>query len=341
MSASPESVRKAFEDSRPLVGSVRSYVGSTLRSFCDGEFLFADRVKTLGSVSEKLESGRFGHWSDLDDLYACTIVVPVATFESKVLNFLRSAFSEVRSRGRTDTRKAPDTFRFDGLRWYGKVTPEAAEKMPIGASLLVFEVQILTAFEYAWSRVTHSLVYKSDDVDWKRQRLAAQLKAAVEQIEMIIASFDASSSAVQESPWPENELKQKIISKFQQWVLDKKIPDSIAPDSWSRFADNVHGLLRQVEREEGRRADALSSLLECIEGELQNESEIHVPVSGTLFQYVLGVLSRTGSLKKIKKGYFVPSVELRDLHGILDLPREFQFDTISANEEALKESMPE
>jgi hypothetical protein len=63
----------------------------------------------------------------------------------------------------------------------------------------LFGVQVVTAFEYAWIAATHDLVHKSDDVDWRRLRLAAQpKKAAVKQIEVLIAAFDPASPAIQE-----------------------------------------------------------------------------------------------------------------------------------------------
>ena len=47
----------------------------------------------------------------------------------------------------------------------------------------------------------HGLAYKTDEVDWKRKRIAAQIKAMVEQLDQLIVSFEAAASPVVESPW--------------------------------------------------------------------------------------------------------------------------------------------
>lgn len=326
MTSSPESVRRAYDASWPIIESVQKYVSKTLKAFCGERYIFRDRIKSLASLSEKLETGRFGKWSELDDLYACTIVVSIASSEQQVLEYLRSAFVEIRVRGRSDTKKDPGVFRFDGLRWYGKIRPEVADQMLPGVASFIFEVQVLTAFEYAWSQVNHFLVYKADEVDWKRERLSAQLKSAVEQIEMIIASFDATSSLVPESPWPAYDSMKLIISKFKQWMIAGKISETLEPASWKRFAENIYGIVKQID---GEATDqAVRDLLSSVEVELDSVCAISQPTSGTLFQYVLAVVARGGKLNKVKRSYIVHSSELRDVHGVSNVLKPFQFDGV-------------
>jgi hypothetical protein len=195
-----------------------------------------------------------------------------------------------------------------------------------GVASFIFEVQVLTAFEYAWSQVNHFLVYKADEVDWKRERLSAQLKAAVEQIEIIIASFDATSSVVPESPWPANDSMKLIASKFKQWMATGKISETLEPESWKRFAENVYGIVKQINREAPDQA--AHDLVSSVEIELDSVNAISHPTSGTLFQYVLAVVARGGKLDKLKRSYIVQSSELRDVHGIFDVPKSFQFDGV-------------
>ncbi|MEK8105767.1 hypothetical protein NKG94_12605 [Micromonospora sp. M12] len=191
--------------------------------------MFFDRVKDLESLSEKLEGGRYSSWNEVDDLYAFTVVVPSPQHEEAVRSKLDQSFHRLKVRDRTAAMKAPDVFRFDGLRWYGRMNDDAALERQPGMAEVTFEAQVLTSFERAWSAVTHDLVYKADDVDWKRLRLAAQLKAAVEQIEMIIAAFEATSSAVLESPWPETKIKQEIIATFSSLMGDGHVPEILRP----------------------------------------------------------------------------------------------------------------
>ena len=65
-----------------------------------------------------------------------------------------------------------------------------------------FEVQIRTAFDPAWVVTTHALSYKSSVVDWKQQRLAAELKATAEKMDLLILAFQEASLKIEESRWP-------------------------------------------------------------------------------------------------------------------------------------------
>ena len=328
----PESLRQAFERVKPVVEDVGRHVGGTLERYCkDNGYLFSDRIKELTSLTEKLEGGRVKRWSDVDDLYACTIVVPVREHEEKVLRKLDSSFAVKEVRSRAASRKAPDVFRFDGTRWYGRINEAAASTRQPGAGDLIFEVQVVTAFEYAWIAVTHDLVYKADAVDWRRQRLAAQLKAAVEQVEVLIAAFETVSDAVLVSPWPEADVKATIAARFKRLAEDGLIPDCIQPASWRRFSDNVYGLVLSYERDREKTAGAVESLLAVIEDELLSDSPRQLPQSGTLFQYVVSVAASSDTPGSVQNFRVVPSREFSDLYGIQNFSREFDFDNETSN----------
>ncbi len=322
----PEEVRRALSTVEPLISSVQQYVRATLRPYCDDRYIFVDRIKSLTSLSEKIETGRFKRWSDIEDLYACTIVVPTGKEEDSVLDFLGSSFEKKKVRGRDDTQKAPYVFRFDGLRWYGSLRAEAAATRLPGIDQVVFEVQVLTAFEYAWVTVTHSRAYKSGDADWRRQRLAAQLKAAVEQIDMIIDAYDTSSAALRESIWPENIAQQAIIARFQGWIAEGLVSETLAPGSWGRFAENVYALVGEIERNPQARLSWLERFLDHLETDLKGPRETAPIISGTLYQYVVAALAKNGHLGKLRRSSIVLSSELRDLYGVTNVPVAFEFD---------------
>lgn len=280
----PEGIRQAFDRVQPLLVDIQRYVRETLEPFCrTRQYIFFDRIKDLDSLSEKLESGRYPAWSDLDDLYGCTIVVPVSTHEPGVLRKLDNSFNRNRVRSRSEARKAPDVFRFDGIRWYGTLRPEAAAQRQPGVGEVLFEVQVVTAFEYAWITVTHDLVYKADNADWQKERLAAQLKAAVEQIEVIIAAFDTAAVAVLESPWPDSEARSAIIDRCKLLFSDGLVPVTLEPRSWRRFADNFVRLVRSFQRDPAQLKSTVVSILDIMDSDLRGADPISLPVSGTLF----------------------------------------------------------
>lgn len=320
----PESIRAAHARALPVVKEVQRYVQDTIRPMATANgYLFMDRLKDSESLSEKLESGRIGAWSEIDDLYGATVVVPVAQHEEQVVEFLNNAFELKEVRSRSSTRKDPAVFRFDGLRWYGFPRAEiSAEKQP-GFGDLVFEVQVITAFEWAWSRVTHDLVYKGENADWRHRRLAAHLKASVEQIELMIAAFDEASNQVNPSPWPETDSAEKVVARFRSFVRAGLLDEAGAPRSWSRFGDNVVSVVKSY-RKGNDLSDTVDILLDALEGDLRAGGG--VPVSAGYFQYVIGFLSREESPGNTERYVVVPSSEYELLGARDRFPKEFTFD---------------
>jgi len=157
-------------------------------------------------------------------------------------------------------------------------------------------------------------------------RLAAQLKAAVEQVEVLIGAFDSASSVVRACPWPETNATATIIERCKQLVDDGLIPETLHPESWRRFADNVVALVRSYERDRNRLEGAASALLDVLEADLRGATPLELPVSGTLFQYVVSVVARTDTAGSLERFTVVPSRELSDLYGVSRLPRPFRFD---------------
>ncbi|MEH0982012.1 hypothetical protein [Micromonospora sp. CPCC 205556] len=336
----PEALRRQYARIEPVLRELRLYVRSTLHPFCEPRgYTFFDRIKDLESLSEKLEGGRYSSWNDIDDLYAFTIVVPSPQHEEAVRSKLDQSFYRLKVRDRTAAMKAPDVFRFDGLRWYGRMRDDAASERQPGMGYVTFEAQVLTSFERAWAAVTHDLVYKADDVDWKRLRLAAQLKAAVEQIEMIIAAFEVTSSAVLESPWPETKIKQDIIATFSGLMNDGHLPETLRPSSWRRFADNVFSLVNSFEQRPKQRAKAIQSLLRLADTELRSSIPATVPFSGTLFQYVLSLAARPDTPGNLHDFTIVDSSELTTLYQLGEIRKKFRFPDVPGSDSDVTEEV--
>lgn len=322
----PSRVEQAYSEARPAIEAVSKYVSSTIRPWCDrNDFLFSGRLKTLDSLAEKLESGRYERWSALDDLYGCSIVVPTAAREDIVLDFLRRVFEEVELRRRNSTKKAPEIFRFDSTRFIGRLRVTDGLDLPPGVSSVRFEVQVPSAFEHAWAVVTHDLVYKSPDMDWRKARLAAQLKAGVEQIELIIAGFEANLDFVAQSSHPDTDAKQEIIDVFQGLMADETVSPALAPQSWSRFSENVYRLMSVSLR--NNTPYRMTELLAAIKDDLVANGVASGIMSGSLFQVVVGCVAR-GVVKGVSLNPFtvVDSPELRDFHRVERIPNAFIFD---------------
>jgi ppGpp synthetase/RelA/SpoT-type nucleotidyltranferase len=293
----PAETQRTYAHFLPHIEYVAKQVGESLRRFCaKNSFIFDERIKTLESLAEKIETGRFQSWSQLDDLYACTIAVPLPSNEAAVLEFLNDAFVQCDLKKRLAAKKAPDVFRFDSTRFVGTLKSPPDSGGSTIASTIRFEIQVKTLFEMAWSRTTHALAYKSSSVDWKTLRLAASLKASVEQMDLLLTGFESMTEAMEEAPWPDVERKRKLQLYFESKFQGENFPSEVAPKDYSRFLGNCSDLLFILERSEAQRArvnvqevNLLDSALSHLDRYFSNVDLVSFPRSISMFQVVLGV----------------------------------------------------
>ncbi|MGC1274557.1 MAG: RelA/SpoT domain-containing protein [Planctomycetaceae bacterium] len=239
----PATIRRRYERDEAALEIVARKVLETVLNYSLGRgFAVAGRQKDFQSLAEKLETGRYRKWSELDDLYACKIIIPTLLEEPETLSFLVKVFDPVRISKRGSTKKRPDVFRFDSTRFVGRLRNLGSPAVDAIYDI-PFEVQVVTAFEHAWSTTTHSLAYKSGDLDWRTRRIASQLRAVVEQLDMIVLGAGDATSHLDASPCPELAEQNAILEGFRGLIEDGTIPEELAPSKWSRFAENVHSLI--------------------------------------------------------------------------------------------------
>lgn len=284
----PSQTSQRFDEEAQLRRIVLVQLRELFSTFCDDRgFAFLGRLKSIESTAEKIETGRFSKWSDIDDLVACTIVVPTIAHESEVLEFCESRLHVVNKRLRGSVTKSPDVFRFDATRIACRFkVPDGLEAAPDAVvATITFEVQIKTAFEYAWSVATHDLVYKSSQIDWRRLRLASQMKAAVEQLDILILAYGETSLQIPMGVFPEVERRKKIAERVRGWSTESLLPSEMAPKDYSRFAENLFSLLNSVGK-----ADKTKQALNLIEKRIRDLGESNVPRSISIFQFVAAIL---------------------------------------------------
>lgn len=310
----PAPIREAYQDWSRLVLVLARRAENELRDYCrKAGFLFDGRIKGLESVAEKLESGRAKSWESLNDLYACTIVVPLPTDEPQAVEWVRSRFMVLQELGPSTTKKSPDVFRFDGIRMYVRFKPPAniEPNAPDSIYLITFEIQVKSVFEFAWSRTTHALAYKAPTVDWRRQRLAAQLKAIVEQVNVVLEGFEQTTAVVADQEWPEIDDKRRLYAYFFDKVRAGQLPEECTPKDWSRFCDNVytaikvfsgHGLRRNLSKP----LAALDMFVMEFEEYLRGTPAGGIPKSLSLFQLVVGVMGASPRFHGVDADYSIP-----------------------------------
>jgi ppGpp synthetase/RelA/SpoT-type nucleotidyltranferase len=284
----PSILDRQYEQYLPLVQEVAKRVRETMLNFCDSNgYALTSRIKTIESLAEKIETGRFKKWSELNDLFACTVIIPSLSQEQEVIKFCEGTFEVTKTVKRGQNHKSPDTFKFDSTRISARLRrvedPDLDNLLSI--SNIIFEIQIKSAFEHAWAVSTHDLVYKSPEIDWKKIRLAAQIKATVEQLDTVIMAFDQIASTIQENDYPEIKKKRQIAVATQDLFAQQKIPQELQPKDMTRFCDNLYGILVCADKE-----DKVQDVIKCIRRKVHSTPSRQIPRSLSLLQYFLAIL---------------------------------------------------
>lgn len=236
----PVSAQQSFRAQQ----KVASRVEETLQLYLNKaprEWYTTVRVKQQESFMQKLETGRFGDGTALEDFVGAMIVVPVITDIGAAVDFVRDFYviEEQRPRSFTSTSKPADVFRFDDLRMYGHLRrPRDLPDGPIYKARV--EIQVKTFLQHAWSVATHDLIYKYDQISWPRSRVAAQVKALLEHAELSIATIDAleASAALPAEGQPEKRLRRILNAVLADW--DR----ADLPSNLKRLAENLDALAR-------------------------------------------------------------------------------------------------
>lgn len=210
----------------------------------ESKWHFESRIKTEDSYALKIESGRDDTFL-LDDFYAATFVVENSTRLKDVEVKLKAEFLIRGKKPNNDsfTTKRPDSFPFDDLRLYLSLKKDERYP-PLDEYLynLVFEVQVKTYLQHAWAIATHDLIYKTDQIDWGKERIAYQIKAMLEHAELSINEVTTISKSYNVNK-KNDEVEQLLqINEFikKSWDPDKLPTDMI------RLSRNIKYLLKEL-----------------------------------------------------------------------------------------------
>jgi hypothetical protein len=217
----------------------------------------------------------------MEDFFACTIVVPTANQIQQAEELILSLYAQHSRRPSDDatTHKQSSSFDFDDLRLYVRrqsVVSGKAEDL----TGLIFEVQIKTILQHAWTLATHDLIYKTNTVSWPRERVAYQVKAMLEHAEIAIAEADRLSAA--QSIAKKDQRTSNILQIIEQvlafWPQDR------LPANIKRLAETINDLLRSS----GLPIDQLSIVLN------DEQSRIgQIPIGLSPYAFTVQALAHT------------------------------------------------
>lgn len=234
----PASVRKIHEELEPLYKDLEEKVEKRITHNIDSRWHYEGRVKEVESFALKLETGRVENPQELEDFFACTIVVENrARVEeaSKLIKETLFDFVDQRPKDPKKTHKRPDSFQFDDLRIYCRWKDGGK---PSNVAGLLFEVQIKTYLQHAWSIATHDLIYKSANSDWGKERIAFQVKAMLEHAEVAIQEAEhlAQSEGLLMTNRESEQTKELLEWQDSLW-------GNALPADKKRLAKNIENLL--------------------------------------------------------------------------------------------------
>lgn len=311
----PSILERKYQEYLPFINEVSIRVKDTLINFCEGKgYAFIARIKTIESLAEKIETGRFQKWSDLDDLFACTIIIPTLSHEEEVIKFCKNTFNIIKIIKRGQTKKPPDTFRFDSTRVHARLKTLDATNSDNILNIydINFEIQVKSAFEHAWAVSTHDLVYKHSEIDWRRLRLASQIKATVEQLDMLILAFETTFEFIEDNNYDDIRIKRKLANEINKLFDNGKIPEELKPKDMSRFCDNLYKIFDLYKHDNIKE----TNLISMIKQEINSTQNSKIPRSISLFQYFVAILIEKQIIKlsKSHKYYFHVTDELQSLY---------------------------
>lgn len=276
----PASLRRLYEDQKTTNERLKEIVDTRMHQLREPRWHYESRVKELVSYALKVESGRVASPEALEDYFACTMVVATSADITRAEERIRHIFSvkERRPPEAGYTRKASDRFVFDDLRLYAALRDDPFEVQEdlIG---IVFEVQIKTFLQHAWSIATHDLVYKTDDASWSKERIAYQIKAMLEHAEVSIEEADRLSAS---RGLAKRERRTEVVKKGIELVKEQWDADEL-PRDLRRMASNIVGILKAL----GMTVGQLGKVLDDGRAARGGHHPANLSPYGTVVQYLL------------------------------------------------------
>lgn len=236
-----KTVRRLYDEQLGLNQLVEARVRQLFEGSKPEGWFYRGRIKPVESFAQKLETGRGGEPQAQEDFFACTLVVENRTAISEAYAFVERFCDVVERRPRNpeQTHKRPEAFPFDDLRLYARLKAIGPDE-PV--TEVLFEVQIKTFLQHAWSIATRDLIYKGDRVSWGKARVAYQVRAMLEHAEVSIAEVEAIAGS---EALHMEDAETRDRNRMLDWFTDRWQPEQL-PQDRRRLVDTLREIARAL-----------------------------------------------------------------------------------------------
>jgi ppGpp synthetase/RelA/SpoT-type nucleotidyltranferase len=220
----PGTLTNYYEEIHPVLERMREFVKPRILEVSNKyNASYIDRIKSIESILVKAEKeGLEFPLSQINDLFGCAVIVPNSKHISIVSSEIESLFVVVQKRQRA---LKPIEFDYNDLNLTLKISSrDVREDDPIRERL--FEVQIKTLLQEAWSKAGHDIIYKAKKKTWGITRVASQLRALLEMADAVLANLEVSATVLQEQKEYEQFAKvNQVIDFFESyWPKENQPP---------------------------------------------------------------------------------------------------------------------
>ena len=283
-----KSVRDLYDSINEVACILKNEINELIVDFCKSKNWSSNsRIKEIHSFAQKLETGQFESLESIDDFLGYEIIVTNVHEIATAKDYIKDNFDVIHERP-NKTKLASD-FSFDSIRMYVRAKPSLKEKI---YKSMVFEIQIKTLLEKAWSSATHDFTYKCENAEWAKERLVYQIKAILTHADLMLAEMERISQL---------DLLKKEYTKYDQinaislwirtsWDLTER------PSNMKRLAEVVDKLCQNY----NVKFDELKDIVN--QHKLQNGGSKDLSIYATILQALFDT-NHAEFIKKAKSKY--------------------------------------
>ncbi len=222
----PSSFLQAYNESCLAFQRLQAYVEPRLTEVAikyNGSYI--QRIKSPESLLIKAEkTGLENPFSLIDDLFACTITVANLGDIKHVISDVELSFILVECRQRS---LKPNQFDYNDINLTLRANPDHNRKDEIIFNL-IFELQIKTLLQLAWSQASHDVIYKARKKTWGLTRVASQLRALLEMADTVLANLENAANLLQEEHgYQQYEELNSIVDMIERYWDERDQPQNL------------------------------------------------------------------------------------------------------------------